>query len=77
MQAPHCVIIWSLRGEACWIPSSASEVRPGQEGGWNIVFEQQPANSPGLNKLDLSFFYSLQQAATKVRANHLKIWFLL
>ena len=28
----------------------------GQEGGWNIVFEQQPANSPDLNKLDLSFF---------------------
>ena len=39
----------------------------GQEGGWNIVFEQQPANSPDFNKLDLSFFYSLQQAATKLR----------
>ena len=39
----------------------------GQEGGWDIVFEQQPANSPDLNKLDLSFFYSLQQAATKLK----------
>ena len=39
----------------------------GQEGGWNIVCEQQPANSPDLNKLDLSFFYSLQQAATKLK----------
>ena len=27
-----------------------------QEGGWNIVFDQRPLNSPDLNKLDLSFF---------------------
>ena len=39
----------------------------GQEGGWKIVFEQQPASSLDLNKLDLSFFYSLQQAATKLK----------
>ena len=31
------------------------------------MFEQQPANSPDSNKLDLSFFYSLQQAATRLK----------
>ena len=31
------------------------------------MFEQQPANSPDLNKLDLFFFCSLQQAATKLK----------
>ena len=41
----------------------------GEEGGWNIVFEQQPANSQDLNKLDLFFFYSLQQAATKLKGS--------
>ena len=30
----------------------------GQERGWNIMFEQQPANSPDLNKLDTSFLHS-------------------
>ena len=38
-----------------------------QERGWSIVFEQQPAKSPDLNKLDLSFFYSHLQAATKLK----------
>ena len=39
----------------------------GQEGGWSIVFDQQPLNSTDLNELDLRFFYSLQQAAAKLK----------
>ena len=39
----------------------------GQRGGWNIIFDVQPSNSPDLNKLDLCFFYSLQQAANKLK----------
>ena len=31
------------------------------------MFDQQPSNSPDLNKLDLCFFYSLQQAAAKLK----------
>ena len=38
-----------------------------QTGGWNIVFDVQPSNSPDKNKLDLCFFYSLQQAANKIK----------
>ena len=45
----------------------------GQEGGWNIVFDQQSSNSPDLNKLDLCFFYSLQQAAAKLKGKSISL----
>ena len=31
------------------------------------MFDQQPSNSPDMIKLDLCFFYSLQQAAAKLK----------
>ena len=31
------------------------------------MFDVQPSNSPDLNKLNLCFFYSLQQAANKIK----------
>ena len=39
----------------------------GRAGGWNIVFDVQPSNSPDLNKLGLCFFYGLQQAANNIK----------
>lgn len=33
--------------------------------GSNIVFDRQPSYNPDLIKLDLCFFYNLQQAANK------------
>jgi hypothetical protein len=32
----------------------------GQEGGWNIMLDNQPAQSPDLNVLDLGYFRSIQ-----------------
>lgn len=39
----------------------------GQEGGWNITFENQPPRSPDFNVLDLGFFNSLQTLQYKKR----------
>ena len=39
----------------------------GSVGGWNVVFDVQPSNSPDLNWLDLCFFYSQQQGANKLK----------
>lgn len=38
------------------------------EGGWNITFETQPAQSPDLNLCDLCFFNSLQKASFQIRS---------
>ena len=37
------------------------------------MFEQQPANSPDLKKLALSFLYNLQQAATKLKRSSISL----
>ena len=39
----------------------------GQQDGWNIVFETQPAQSPDCNKNDLCFFNSLQHRAEELK----------
>jgi hypothetical protein len=40
----------------------------GQQGGWNITFETQPAQSPDLNLCDLCFFNSLQASSFDLRS---------
>lgn len=35
--------------------------------GWNIEYETQPPQSPEINKLDLSLFYSLQTQSEKLK----------
>ena len=44
----------------------------GSAGGWNIVFDVQPSNSPNLNKLDLCFFTACSKLliSSRERANH-------
>jgi len=39
----------------------------GHQGGWNISLVTQPAQSPDLNILDLSFFHALKSRASKVK----------